>query len=405
MTDTITERSLAQARVGDQVECMIGGVWTPGTVAEAPCGCHVDVRFADRENTIRFATDNTERIRWQQPPSSEVDEIPTWDGENTRPQRLAAFDAAGIEFGDRVRVTMFSRQHSGGALQRAEYNPEGEWTLDSVDRNDSNRTFHIRGHLLGEQVARWVANIERWAEPVSHGETPPDWPQVGEHVRIALDDGFTFGVVEAIPANREEQRFQVATATHGRLYPLRSVMSLPDPLEWAQAVRSEDPEAQRLATAIADTQARIDAAAVERRRFLDRVQEVASRTANDEDWCGVADAGLAKLGLTRLHALPDTEDVGWSVDVTLDVDRELDTDEAAEMLADHFEIDTDEVDVSRGVTISGTVTVTVNGVLDEMPEGECICGHIGRNQIREALPDWARGLSFDHYEVTCDNDN
>lgn len=407
MTATITERPLSTLRVGDQVECLRMGRWEPATVEEAPCGCHVDVKFADAARTNRYATTpdtgGEARIRWPQQPQLPVYDI---DTSLALTERLRAFDASGIRSRDRVKVTLLSRPRSGSAMQQSEYSGDTVWTFASVDRRDAERTFLLDGQVGGEPVQRWVADIAPWHEPedVSHGETAPEWPTVGEHVQFEHAGAMVYGVVDDIPVDRTnpDMRFCVRTVNHGRLYPRLDDMFQPDPLEWAQALHSDDPVVARQINAITEAQARIDATASAKAEFLNLVQEVASRTANDEEWCEVADSGLAKLGLTRVRAI---EDVGWSVDVRVTLERELDEDDVAEMLADHFDVgEYDEVS-ANSVSITGTADITVSGTCYEVEEGSCVCDGIDRFEIREQMPTWARDLSFDYDEVTCDNDN
>jgi hypothetical protein len=129
------------------------------------------------------------------------------------------------------------------------------------------------------------------------------------------------------------------------------------------------------------------------REAVDRSQEVAT----DEDWCGVYDAAMERLGLPR--RTPPEVDIGWHCHVTLS--GEVDDDDVRRLVRN-------EVGYCESIEVSSSAVVTVEVRVEGERTGEagsCICGSVDTEDITANLPSWASDWDIeDEGTVYCDND-
>lgn len=133
------------------------------------------------------------------------------------------------------------------------------------------------------------------------------------------------------------------------------------------------------------------------RHAVERSQEV----ANDNDWCGVYDATMERLGLPpRTPPEPEEEEVGWRATVTLR--RTVDDDDVihavtTEDMRRRYDIEVDEAAVlSVQITVSGEITVE---------EGSCVCDTVDSDDIVNNLPDDFSDWEYENRrDLRCDND-
>lgn len=129
---------------------------------------------------------------------------------------------------------------------------------------------------------------------------------------------------------------------------------------------------------------------------VERSQEV----ANDNDWCGVFDATMERLGLPGREPEPEEVDVDWWTTVTLS--RNVDEDDILRLVRDEVGGDGTDLTVSQGAVV--VVDVRVRGEMTT-DEGSCVCDSIDSDDIERNLPDWCADWEVDDRgTVHCDND-
>jgi hypothetical protein len=127
--------------------------------------------------------------------------------------------------------------------------------------------------------------------------------------------------------------------------------------------------------------------------------ERSAEVATEQDWCGVYDATMERLGLPTRAPEPVEEEVGWRCTVTLS--REVEDDDVLRLVRD--EVGGDGTDLQ--VTTSAVVTVDVR-VTGEVTaeEGDCVCDSVDSDDIEGNLPDWCSDWEIDNRgTVHCDN--
>jgi hypothetical protein len=129
------------------------------------------------------------------------------------------------------------------------------------------------------------------------------------------------------------------------------------------------------------------------RYATERSQEV----ADDNDWCGVYDATMERLGLPRRQ--PSEVDIGWwcSVELTMEVD-----DDKVRDIVREDDIDGDFETLTITQSAVATTSVRVSG--SRMgAEGSCVCDDVDSDSITGNLPDWCRDWEIaDEGTVYCD---
>jgi hypothetical protein len=125
---------------------------------------------------------------------------------------------------------------------------------------------------------------------------------------------------------------------------------------------------------------------------LDRLAEEASEFADENEWCGVFEATMDRLGLSSHR----TTEVEWSARVTLQV--EVDSESWFDRTADATCI--------TGNLVTGEVVVEVSGTR-VATTGSCVCGDVTTDELTEEI-EGAFGTNFEFtitevQSISCQN--
>jgi hypothetical protein len=124
--------------------------------------------------------------------------------------------------------------------------------------------------------------------------------------------------------------------------------------------------------------------------------ETSQEVADEQDWCGVYDAAMERLGLPPRP--PKEEDIEWHCDV--DMSLTVDDDEIIRLVRNENGYGVSGIEVSQSAEVSASVRVegTYTGT-------GCICDQIDSDEIENNLPsefsDWT---IEDRGTVYCDHD-
>lgn len=126
--------------------------------------------------------------------------------------------------------------------------------------------------------------------------------------------------------------------------------------------------------------------------------EHSQEVATEEDWCGVFDAAMERLGLPRRQ--PPDRDIEWHTTVTLS--GEVDDDDVERMVRNNIGGYGATVTLTQSAYVE--VEVRVEGTR-EGPDGSCICDQIDTEDITANLPDWASDWDIeDEGTIYCEHD-
>jgi hypothetical protein len=374
---------------GDRAQFRIDadGEWTDG-VYDGACGQEHHIAHPGLGTQCL----RSENIRRPEPEPGRVPDLPVYDfaiGE------------------DVVCISNILPDGNEGDLGAAYIGRRGRVTDVGTDFNDrpyvrtaATSSLHPISFVKWNDLDRIA---EEWSSHRETGFAPGDRVEF-EFAGITV----TGTVVQEI--EERPDRVQVQTDAHGLLFPLVAEVHRQDPEVWARSLTIDNPlyeRAQDLIREIEQARARKADAEERRKAFLTEVETIASRVANEEEWCPVADSGMAALGLTRQQPEdeePELENVSWTTTVTVNVSYSLDDDTAAELIANNYELDVDTVEIPGYNTIEGRVEITVEGTIEDVAEGSCVCSQVDTDEIRNALPDWARDEDWNEGTTYCDND-
>jgi len=153
---------------------------------------------------------------------------------------------------------------------------------------------------------------------------------------------------------------------------------------------------ETLAAQVTRTEAEVKAS---RDQWTDWVRDAVERSqevADEEDWCGVYDAAMERLGLPPRP--PKEVDIDWHCEVTMSIT--VDDDDIMRMIRDNHGYGISGIEVSQSAEVQADVRVegTYTG-------SGCICDQIDDDEIEANLPsefsDWT---IEDRGTVYCDHD-
>lgn len=271
----------------------------------------------------------------------------------------------------------------------AEHGSVPEWPLRecSVHTSPQHRPhYHVSygGDVFDEEAngTRLGFNYTVYEEPGAHTQQGVRWAS-----RAWLDAN---PQTEAVPEPEPSQ-----------------ICDDPPPEEVLRFLREERPDwsnrRQRhairdLLRNLSEARTAVDTARHERAEWLDRLIERSREVADEQDWCGVYDAGMEELGLPTRH---DREQETQEVTVTarIEFSYTFDDNDFDEWFEGRFDESISSSPNSTTFTFTREFeeTVTVNS-------GECACDE--DIDWGETLPDWVAdsGCSWDIDRTECSND-
>jgi hypothetical protein len=156
---------------------------------------------------------------------------------------------------------------------------------------------------------------------------------------------------------------------------------------------------ETLTQQITTTEAEIRTARDEWSDWVRTAVDTSQEVADEQDWCGVFDAAMERLGLPARR--PPDVDIGWRCTVTLQ--RTVDDDDITRMVRNDLGY-IEGIEVSQSAVVEVEVRVEGERTAES---GSCICDQIDTDDIECNLPSWASDGEWDITDegtVYCDND-